>query len=138
MSDSENQQNYQRNKGWAKDGPYFTELPADQERSFQQWVIDNKVPFDPSPTADYDMRGYYQALQAGDPRAKTEVNKNDGKLHFTDPWKTPYHKSFSNESLHATDGAPAWNGQDQLVLPNGTIVLDERNKTRQSVQRGAP
>jgi len=121
------QQNFSRNAPYAKPANnYLTSLPPEQEKEFQAWVKKNNVPFDPSPTADYDMRGFYKAMKAGDPRASTGVNQNDGKLHFGDTFKTPYHKSFSNESQWATEGAPRWNDKDQLVLPDGRVVFDER------------
>jgi hypothetical protein len=118
-----------RNSAYAKPAPaggYLTQLPADEEVKFRAWVKQNNVPFDPSPEADYDMRGFYMALKGGDPRATTGVNPNDGKMHFGDYWKTPYHKSFSAESQWATAGAPKWNEKDQLVSPDGHVVFDER------------
>ena len=69
------------------------------------------------------MRGFYKALQNGDEMAKTAVDPHDKQIHFPDYWKTPYHETFSNESQWATKGAPSWNDQDQLVLPNGTILF---------------
>ncbi|OOG11277.1 hypothetical protein [Pseudomonas sp. C9] len=105
---------------------YLTQLPPDQEAKFQSWVKQNNVPFDPSPTADYDMRGFYSGLQKGDPNARTGMNANDGKMHFGDYYKTPYHKSFSSESQFANKDAPRWNEKDQLVTPDGRVVFDER------------
>lgn len=128
-----NQEAFARNSAYAlppsvmKDG-YQTNLNPLQEMAFQQWVKDKQIPFDPSPTADYDMRGFYQAQMNGDSSAKTSVNANDGMPHFTDPYKTPYHESFSAESKYAGQGAPNWNEQDQLVMPDGQVVLDERQK----------
>lgn len=104
----------------------LTSLNPSDERNFQGWVAANKIPFDPSPRADYDMRGFYRALTSGDPRAVQAVNPNDHQMHFPDFWKTPYHQSFSAESQWAKPGAPSWNEKDQLVLPNGQIVFDER------------
>lgn len=111
---------------YAKPGPYTTQLDPQQEAAFQQWVRTHNVPFDPSPTSDYDMRGFYQALQAGDARARSAINPNDKRLHYPDVWKTPYHKGFSADSMYATEGAPRWNEQDQLVDRSGRILLDER------------
>lgn len=110
---------------YAKPGPYTTTLPPGQEQYFQQWVQANNVPWKDVPNADYDMRGFYQALQNRDPRTVTAVNANDGKLHFNDAWKTPHHKSFSRESIYAAQGAPSWNQRDQLQMPNGQVVFDE-------------
>ena len=119
---------YKRNKAWAKaQKSYITALPPEQEAQFQAWVKTANVPFDPSPTADYDMRGFWQALQNGDPIAKTAVNPNDQRMHYPDYWKTPYHQSFSAESQWAVpEKAPRWNDKDQLVAPDGTVVFDER------------
>jgi hypothetical protein len=127
---------FARNSAYAKPAPqggYLTSLDRQTETKFQDWVKQNDVPFDPSPRADYDMRGFYKALQAGDPRATTGVNANDGKMHFGDYWKTPYHKSFSNESQWATADAPHWNDKDQLISPKGAVVFDERATGRKPV-----
>jgi len=121
----------------APSGGYLTRLSPGDEQQFQQWVKQNNVPFDPSPQADYDMRGFYKGLKAGDPHARTGMNSNDGKLHYSDYWKTPYHKSFSAESQWATTGAPRWNEKDQLVLPSGQIVLDERDAQSSKDSGGA-
>lgn len=129
-----------RNRAYAKPAPtggYLTPLSPAEEKAFQGWVKQNNVPFDPSPQADYDMRGFWRAMVNGDPRATTGINSNDGQLHFGDYFKTPYHKSFSNESKWATSKAPRWNDRDQLVLPNGQIVFDERAQSGQPAQRSA-
>ena len=119
---------YARNKAYiAADGSYQTMLTPSEEAAFMRWVAENKVPFDPTPTADYDMRGFYKGLMLNDPNARTGMNANDGKMHFSDYWKTPYHQSFSAESKYANPKvAPQWNEKDQLVLPDGTVVFDER------------
>lgn len=122
--------NLARNKPYIAPGAtgFATKLAPQDEKSFQGWVGQNKVPFDPKQaTQDYDMRGFYQALMAKDPRAMTAINPNDQQMHYPDYWKTPYHKSFSAESQWANPKtAPAWNEKDQLVAPDGTIVYDER------------
>jgi hypothetical protein len=122
------QEIFQRNQAYVgKRGPYFTKLSPQEELAFMQWVQQNKVPFDDSPTADYDMRGFYKGLLGRSPHAFTAANANDGKMHFSDFWKTPFHKSFSAESQFANpDIAPRWNDKNQLVLPDGTVVFDER------------
>jgi len=99
--------------------PYQTALTPAEDMAFQHWVAMNKIPFDPSPAADYDMRGYWKAQQMGDPRAKQADNK-----HFPDTWKTPYHDTFSNESMYATPLAPHWEG-DRLVDWRGNVLVDE-------------
>lgn len=121
---------YDRNQAYARPAPngYQSHLQPAEESGFQAWVKKNNVPFDPSSTADYDMRGFYKGVMSKDPRAQAAVNPNDKKLHFPDYWKTPYHKSFSAESQWATKDAPNWNDKDQLVLPSGAVVFDERAK----------
>jgi hypothetical protein len=108
---------------YAKPGPYVTKLSDGEEKQFQTWVKENKIPWRDEPNADYDMRGFWKAQQAGDPNAKRST-KN---MHFPDKYKTPYHKSFSNESQYATKDAPHWEG-DKLVDKNGRVIVDESGK----------
>ena len=107
----------------------FSTNLGDKEPMFRQWVAANKIPFDPNdPNPDYDMRGFWAALQSGDPRASSAVDPNDQKLHYPDYWKTPYHETFSNESKFALPNAPSWNKLDQLIAPNGQVIFDDRNR----------
>lgn len=128
---------------YAQPGPYVTPLTPNEETRFRQWLRDYRsptdpsyrIPFDPSPRSDYDMRGYWKALQRGDPEAKQSVDPNDKKLHFPDIWKTPYHETFSAESMYATPDAPTWNKQDQLIDKHGRILFDDRaDPQRQAVE----
>lgn len=107
-----------------EDKTYATKLSPKEESAFQGWVKTKKVPFDPSPKADYDMRGYWKAQQGGDARATTAVNEADRQMHFPDTWKTPYHKTFSNESIYAPKDAPSWQG-NKLVDKTGKVIADE-------------
>ena len=122
------QQVLQRNLQWAKPGwqQQVTKLPPEQEAAFQQWVKQNNVAFDPRQTMpDYDMRGFYLALQNKDPKAMTAIDPADKKLHYPDYWKTPQHESFSAESQWATPAAPTWrkNGStDYLATPSGQVI----------------
>lgn len=106
---------------------YNTQLSPMDEMAFRQWVRQNNIPFNPdAPTSDYDMRGFYRALQQGDPRAHTAINPNDRRLHFTDAFKTPLHESFSGQSMYAGPVAPQWNATEtQLISPGGRILVDE-------------
>jgi len=102
----------------------LTKLSPEQEQAFMNWVKENKVPFDPTdPYPDYDMRGYYLAMQKG--AAGSAVNPVDKQLHYPDTFKTPYHESFSRESQWAKEGAPGWQGQ-RLILPNGEVVFETK------------
>lgn len=120
------QQNYDRNQAWAAPGPYATKLSPEQELQFRQWVSRNQIRFDPhsAEPQDYDMRGFWQAMQEGDPIAKDAVDPNDKKIHFPDKWKTPYAATFSNESKWAKPNAPRWNG-DRYMLPDGHVIYDD-------------
>src|ERR1700735_5408155 len=70
---------------------FNTQLDPGQEQLFRQWITHNNVPFNPDATGsqDYDMRGFYQGLLQGNPKAQSGIDANDRKLHFTDFWKTP-------------------------------------------------
>jgi hypothetical protein len=117
-----------RNAPYVRGTPstYQTQLTPMEDKLMGAWVAQNRVPFDPSPQADYDMRGFYRGLLSGDPRAASAVDPNDMRMHYPDAWKTPYHETFSNQSQWAAPYAPAWNEQDQLVGPGGRIVFDDR------------
>jgi|SRR5580765_1132900 len=102
-----------------------TQLNPQEEQAFQTWVTQNKVPWQDSPTADYDMRGFYKALQSGDPEAKQSLSGYDGTMHFPDTYKTKYHPTFSDESKYATrPNAPHW-ANDRLIDERGNILADE-------------
>ena len=92
------------------------------ESIFQQWAQNNKVPL----TKDYDMRGFFLGMLNKDPAAVNAVDPNDNRLHFPDKWKTPLHRTFSNESIYAGPNAPSWNNKDQLVDKQGNILFDDR------------
>lgn len=120
---------FDRNKSWIRSGAanFNTKLSDSQEKAFRSWVADNHVSFDPDQeTPDYDMRGFYSALQKGDPRAVSAINPNDQKTHYPDYWKTPYDVTFSNESQWANKFAPRWTDNDQLVTHDGTVVWDDK------------
>lgn len=114
-----------KNAKTAKPGDYTTKLDPAMEAKFQAWVKDKNVPFDPSPQSDYDMRGYYKALMSGDPNALQQKSEFDGRMHFPDTYKTPFHKTFSDQSQYATPGAPHWEG-DVLKDSKGRVVADEQ------------
>lgn len=106
---------------YAKPGPYVTKLPPAEELEFRKWVATNRIPWQDSSTSDYDMRGFWKAMQSGDPNAKRASN-----LHFPDTWKTPYHKTFSNESEYALPTAPHWEGGRLVPTQNDNVNVDVR------------
>ena len=120
---------YARNKAWVRPGDhiYNTPLPASQEQAFRSWLGQNQVPFDPNKgVTDYDMRGFWKALQAGDPKAQQGIDPNDQQMHYPDYWKTPYHQTFSAESQWATPNAPHWTEDDKLIDAQGNVIYDDR------------
>lgn len=116
----------QRNKQYVNASApqnYNTALPQADEFAFRSWLQKNNVPFDPeAKVTDYDMRGFFRALQGGDPAARSAVNEYDGQLHYPDKWKTPYHESFSNESQWAGANAPRWADGDILANASGRVI----------------
>lgn len=112
---------------------YNTQLNPIAELLFRGWVDQNRVPFDPNtpgPT-DYDMRGYWQAMQQGNPVARSSIDPHDNRPHYPDYWKTPLHQTFSNESQWAGQGAPQWINNAQLASAGGRILHDARTPEQQ-------
>jgi hypothetical protein len=112
-----------RNAPWAtggRYGSYRTPLTPQQETAFRQWVRDHKVPFNPDQIdADYDMRGFWLNGAA----AGYDPNTWKRGQHFPDTWKTPYHKSFSSDSMYAIEGTPfVWQGDTLIDTRTGEPV----------------
>jgi hypothetical protein len=122
--------NFERNSQWLAPGEhnYNTQLNPQEEDAFRRWMKDNKVPFKPDEkVTDYDMRGFYKALQVGDPTAVQAVDPNDNRMHFPDKWKTPYAATFSDQSQWADPSkAPGWQG-DQYVGKDGVVYYDDKS-----------
>lgn len=106
----------------------MTKLSPAEEQKFEAWVRANHVPWQDTPTADYDMRGYWKALQSG--KATQSYNAWDHTMHFPDTWKTPYSGVFSRESIYAKPDAPHWDG-DKLVTASGKLITDETPKVNE-------
>lgn len=125
---------YQSNQPFLKPNQptaYQTQLGPAMRSAFNSWRLANNVPYDPSPYADYDMPGFFAGLATGNPHAEQGVNANDGLMHYSDYWKTPYHQSFSAESQWADPRtAPNWINDYQLATPHGQIVFDEQTRKR--------
>lgn len=131
--------NFARNQGWIAAGhhQYNTPLTAEQEAGFKQWLKANNVPFNPAlPYSDYDMRGFWKAMNSGNPIAVGAIDPNDKKLHYPDYWKTPYSATFSAESQWANPlNAPVWK-DDQYTSPSGQVLWND--KTQKWVGPNAP
>ena len=123
------QQNLDRNKPWSKPGPYQTQLSPDEETNFIIWMREKNQDywddaFGPNQdTPVYDWRGYWKAMTAGDERAHGTFNQSDQRTHYPDVWKTPYHSTFSNESIYAQPSAPVWRN-DKYMTPGGQVIYD--------------
>jgi hypothetical protein len=92
---------------------FQTKLKEPQERMYKKWLNATKRdtgtdlnPDDPG----YDMRGYWKDIVASGQFKRMEKGQ-----HFPDTYKTPFHPTFSHESKYATEDAPYWNGDDQLI-----------------------
>lgn len=117
--------NFMRNQKFAFPADsYLTELDPKTEAAFGQWAAANQNRIGPrsvvdDPFSDYDYRGWFQANQG---------NKAP-EGHFTDTYKTPYHESFSNESMYADPKtAPSWvkSGKGwKLMTKDGIVIKDE-------------
>lgn len=130
----EQQTFFDRNKAYLAEGDhtYQTTLTPAEEAKFQKYLADksDKQDLGREDKLDYDMRGWWKAMLAGDERAKLTVDPNDKLKHRNDYWKTPYHETFSGESQWAGKNAPKWNDKDQLVAPDGTILFDDKAKKK--------
>lgn len=84
-------------------------LNSDERQKYMQWVIQNKIPL----SNDYNMESFWKTAQL-DPRVSSEVNPNDGMVHFTDKFKLPNHRTFSTDSDYynaaTMPNTPSWNG----------------------------
>ena len=117
---------FARNQPWAKRGGYQTTLSPGNEQQFQGWLYKNKIPFDTKyppdqSMQDYDMRGFWQSMVKGQAARDAET------MHFPDTFKTPYHRTFSNQSRYATPDAPRWVGR-KLVDKDGNVIADEEGQ----------
>lgn len=85
-------------------------LTPEEHGQFFRWAHQNNVPL----SRDYDMSGFWKALQQMDPKATSALNPNDSQLHFPDYWKLPNHPTFSTESKYAdmekNPNIPSWQG----------------------------
>jgi hypothetical protein len=112
--------------GLTAQSQFRTQLSPADEAKFQQYLADHSDRRDLGRTDDqtYDLRGWWKAAQAGDPRAATRV-AGDGLIHRNDYWKTPFHQSFSRESQWAGPNAPIWQGNKLVDPATGAVVHDD-------------
>src|ERR1035438_684822 len=58
-------------------------------------------------------------------------------MHFPDTYKTPFHKTFSNESKYAPKDAPHWE-EDKLVDKHGKVIADESKPQNNELKAQSP
>jgi hypothetical protein len=111
---------FQHNAPFAVPGARETQLSPIEELAFRHWVATNRVPFDPTaPVNDYDMRGYWRAMQQG-----TAPPWRGPGSDFPDIFKTPYDTTFSAESKSAKPGTPfKWFGNSLIDLRTGQLIF---------------
>ena len=79
--------------------PSPTTLQNPQEQAFRQWVAENKMPFDANGAGgNYDMRGFWQALQQGHPGAHGAM-QGFPPFNFPSQWALPGHPNFQLPQL---------------------------------------
>lgn len=100
---------------------YQTKISPQDEDAFRLWLVHEGVPFDPNQrNPDYDMRGYWESTV----KRGIEDQQDKATGYFPDTWKTPFHRSFSNESIYAPMDAPHWEGK-KLIDKHGELVYNE-------------
>lgn len=106
-----------------------TPLGPFEEAAYRAWVQANRVPTNPNATGqDYDMRGFWQALQQGNPQAQSAIDQNDNRMHYPDYWKAPTHPMFSNQSQWGGPDSPQWTPDDKRVDISGRVLYNDRRK----------
>lgn len=125
--------------------PQAPTTPAD-DTAYRMWLLTNKV----SESPDYDMRGFYNGLRAGDPAAASSINPNDQQMHFPDKWKLPNHATFSTDSQYydptKMKNTPTWQGGElpgggaswALRAPGGQVVAAEAPWYTGGLRKGMP
>jgi len=86
--------------GVIQPSPIGTKLSLDQEIEYQKWK--NKLPKNLQYEGDYDLRGLWKE----NPNAQPSAN-----LHFTDKYKLPNHKTFSDESIYFNPSTKKYAGK---------------------------
>ena len=80
--------------------PTPTQLQNPQEQAFRQWIAENKMPFDANAQGqNYDMRGFWQGLQQGNPHALGAMGDNP-PFSFPGQWALPGHPNFQAPNLN--------------------------------------
>ena len=72
---------------------YNTKLTPQEEVLFREYVAKHPDKINPNDAYDYDVKGAWKALIAGD-------IEHDERGHLTDQFKKPNHPTFSGESMY--------------------------------------
>jgi hypothetical protein len=127
--------------------PFGTNLKPEAEKEFASFAKNIQQ----LPTPDFDLRGLFKEAKGkglvdkilgGQETELGGINPTTQTFHFTDKFKTPFHKSFSRESQFATKDAPRWvQNEDQsfrLVDANNKTLIDERDEAKLEQQPFVP
>lgn len=110
---------------------YDTPLTKEEQDKYQEWVTAMKLAKKLNPNADekfdYDMQGFW----------KNEVQKNtaqgqsgSAENHFTDTYKKPNHRTFSEESKYYNkDNAKYAGNWDKFNKAHGQLTYKEQQKS---------
>lgn len=106
--------------------PGTTLNPLDEIR-FRIWAERRGIGDVDSALSHYDYRGFWKAIQEGNPLA-VQSSKNG---HYPDIWKLPGHPQFSNESKYAAADAPHWEGEHRVdnagrIVPGDLFAGENR------------
>ena len=91
-------------KFWLRRGNNLHFNGGKDKRSFSDWVNKAseykgiKIKYDPT----YDYKGWYNE----DPNRAYALLNDDSNAHFDDKWKTPYHPTFSDQSVYSNAKHP--------------------------------
>lgn len=106
---------------------YTTKLSDAEQKQFDNWASDMKAKGIINPNdnfQDYDMQGYWK----NEVLNNTNLANGNAENHFTDKYKMPNHKTFSNESIYAKGDnaryAGKWDSNGNYIAPvnNGKMA----------------
>lgn len=95
---------YYGQKFWWRRGNNLHFKGGKDKKSFSDWINKAseykgiKIKYDPT----YDYKGWYNE----DPNRAYALLNDDPNAHFDDKWKTPYHPTFSDQSVYSNAKHP--------------------------------
>lgn len=110
-----------------------TTLTPAQERTFLQWISENKITDLDHPKSFYDYRGYWKDVAS---KGVDQRKQYDDGLHFPDTYKQHGHPTFSVESKYSAgpDDGGRWNGETYVPQASGYLSTDPNEGQPQTTQ----